>query len=112
MQFDPSRVVAVILERRQPARCSLLGLECSAASLLRAMVPIVWINARDSGHSVLVSSGRVDPLVPVAETERLVALLHAAGADVTLQWQPAGHQLVPGDIAEARAWLQTLALTS
>jgi len=43
--------------------------------------------------------------VSVAETERLVTLLKAAGAEVTLAWQPAGHQLTAGDVDQARNWL-------
>ena len=52
---------------------------------------------------MLISNGRVDPLVPVAETDRLAALLRSAGADVTLQWHQAGHQLVHDDIAQRRS---------
>jgi len=114
--FDPSRVVAVGFSNGANIAGSLLLLApgvLGGAVLLRAMVPIVPDPLPAiPGTPVFVSNGRVDPLVPAAETERLVALLHAAGADVTLQWQSAGHQLVPGDIAKARAWLQTLALTS
>jgi predicted esterase len=46
--------------------------------------------------------------VTVAETERLVMLLQAAGADVTLAWQPAGHQLTVGDVEEAKSWLSAV----
>jgi len=34
-----------------------------------------------------------------------VLLLRAAGAEVTLVWQQAGHQLVPADLVRAREWL-------
>ena len=44
----------------------------------------------------------------LAETERLVALLKASGADVTLAWQFAGHQLTAGDIEQAKTWLSAV----
>ena len=47
------------------------------------------------GTRVLISNGRVDPLVSEQETERLARLLQRAGADVEVHWQPAGHQLMP-----------------
>jgi predicted esterase len=58
---------------------------------------------------VLISNGRLDPLVPAAETDRLADLLRSAGADVTVNWHQAGHQLLPDDITGTRAWLAALA---
>jgi phospholipase/carboxylesterase len=55
---------------------------------------------------VLISNGRVDPIVPLAETERLASLLRAAGAGVEVLLQPAGHQLTQADLAAAQAWLR------
>jgi predicted esterase len=71
------------------------------------MVPLVPdpLPVADS-TSVLISNGRVDPLVPVAETERLAALLRAAHVNVSVVWQQAGHQLVHDDITKARTWLE------
>jgi predicted esterase len=111
--FDASRVVAVGFSNGANIAGSLLLLApgtLAGAVLFRAMVPIVPDpRPAISGTPVLVSSGRSDPLVPAAETERLAALLRSCGADVTLEWQHAGHQLVPGDLAKARAWLQAFA---
>jgi predicted esterase len=76
------------------------------AILFRGMVPIVPEETPALKHTpVFLSNGRQDPLVSVAETERLVSLLKTAGADVTLAWQPAGHQLTAGDVDQARQWL-------
>jgi len=47
----------------------------------------------------------MDPLVSVEETERLAALLRSAGADVTVSWQNAGHELTDRDVITAREWL-------
>jgi predicted esterase len=54
---------------------------------------------------VLLSNGRSDPLVSAEETERLAALLRSAGADVTVSWQHAGHELTDRDVITAREWL-------
>jgi predicted esterase len=80
-----------------------------AAILLRGMVPIVPDATPALPQTpVLLSNGRQDPLVSIAETERLVALLKTSGADVTLAWQPAGHQLTAGDIEQAKTWLSAV----
>jgi len=76
------------------------------AVLFRGMVPIVPDETPVLRQTpVFLSNGRQDPLVSVTETERLVSLLKSAGADVTLAWQPAGHQLTAGDVDQARHWL-------
>jgi len=109
--FDPTRVVAVGFSNGANIAGSLLLLApgvLGGAVLFRAMVPIVPDPLPTIPRTpVLISNGRVDPLVPVAETERLAALLRSAGAEVTLEWHQAGHQLVPDDVAKARAWMQT-----
>jgi predicted esterase len=103
------RLVAVGFSNGANIAASLLLLEpgsLAGAVLFRAMVPLVPDPMpRIPGTPVLLSNGRMDPLVPAAETERLAALLREAGADVTLVWQPAGHALTPGDVVQAREWL-------
>ena len=108
-KLDDSRFLAVGFSNGANMAASLLLLRPDTlhrAVLFRAMVPIVPDPLPRTAAAVLISNGRVDPLVPVAETDRLAALLRAAGADVTVMWQQAGHQLVQGDIASARGWLQ------
>lgn len=58
-----------------------------------------------SGSAVFISAGRMDPIVPTTSVERLVSLLEAAHADVTLKWQLAGHSLVPSEVRDAAEWL-------
>jgi phospholipase/carboxylesterase len=57
---------------------------------------------------VVISNGEMDPIVAREETERLARLLKRAGADVEVHWQRAGHQLMPGDFAVAKTWLQSI----
>ncbi len=76
------------------------------AILFRAMVPLVPETLPlVSQTPVLISNGRVDPLVSAEETERLAALLRSTGAEVTVSWQQAGHELTENDITSAREWL-------
>jgi predicted esterase len=42
----------------------------------------------------------------VENVERLAAMLREAGADVTLRFEEAGHQLVFAEIAAAKNWLR------
>jgi phospholipase/carboxylesterase len=58
-----------------------------------------------SGKHVLISSGRMDPIVPTEHVERLVELFQSSGAEVSLNWQPGGHRLSPSEVREAAEWL-------
>jgi predicted esterase len=107
--FDVANVTAVGFSNGANIAASLLLLNpglLRRAILFRAMVPLVpdplpvMPNTR-----VLISNGRTDRLIPAEETDGLAALLTAAGADVTLVWQRAGHTLTREDVAAARTWL-------
>jgi len=114
--FETSRVVAVGFSNGANIAASLLVLNpglLGGAVLFRAMVPLVpdavTVTARTP---VLLSNGRMDPLVAAGETNRLKDLLERFGADVTLEWQNAGHNLVEDDLAVARTWLSRLSRTN
>ncbi|MBX6364110.1 MAG: alpha/beta hydrolase [Gemmatimonadetes bacterium] len=77
------------------------------AILLRPMVPFVPTAPPDlAGARVFIGAGRRDPMVPVAETERLAAMLGDAGADVAVHWHSGGHELGSDDVEEAKRWLE------
>jgi predicted esterase len=79
----------------------------AGAVLFRAMVPLVPETIPHlRGRPVFLAAGRRDPIASPDETERLRRLLSQAGADVTLHWETAGHELTPLDLGAARAWLQ------
>ena len=109
-RFDHHRVTAVGFSNGANIAASLLLLAPGAlerAVMFRAMVPIVPDPLPSlPGTPALISNGRVDPLVPVAETDRLAALLSSAGANVAVHWHQAGHQLVHDDLTRAKVWLQ------
>ena len=58
-----------------------------------------------SGHRVLISNGRQDPMAPPSLTSRLVGDLTAAGATVDLRLHPGGHQLWAGHLPVMREFL-------
>jgi phospholipase/carboxylesterase/glyoxalase family protein len=111
-RFDPSRVVAMgfsnganIASATMLVRPGVL----KGSILFRAMVPFEPDPPPPpTATRVLISNGRIDPLVSAEETERLARLLQRAGADVEVHWQPAGHQLMPSDFAVAKTWLQSI----
>jgi phospholipase/carboxylesterase len=85
----------------------LLGLaKFPQAILFRAMVPLSKIDLPNlKALRVFISAGRLDPIAQVPIARRLAQLLESAGAEVTLQLQPGGHDLSPRDVTDAREWL-------
>ena len=108
--FDPGRVFAVGFSNGANIAASLLLLHPSllaGAVLLRAMAPFESEMSPDlSGTPVYLAAGRSDQMVPPENTERLAELLKAAGAEVTLDWQPGGHGIGRTEIEAARSWLK------
>ena len=107
-KFDAKKVVAVGFSNGANIAASTLLLEpgvLAGAILFRAMVPIVPdpLPSLD-GTPVFMSNGRTDSLIQPGEAERLASLLRQAGADLTLEWQPGGHQLTRQDLAQAQQW--------
>ncbi len=108
--IDPRRVVALGFSNGANIAASLLlrgtG-RLAGAVLLRPMVPFEPDQLPDlTGVPVLLAAGRMDPMVPAPLTERLAALLGAAGASVETVWHPGGHGLVQGDVTASSAFLQ------
>jgi phospholipase/carboxylesterase len=78
----------------------------AGAVLLRAMTPFEPKTLPDlTGIPVLMLSGAADPLVKADDRDRLARMLDIAGADVTYEVLPAGHNLSPRDITLAEHWL-------
>jgi predicted esterase len=78
----------------------------SAALLLRAMVPLVPdpLPALKDVR-VLIAAGRHDPIAGPEQTQALADLLAGAGADVTVHWSVAGHNLIPDDLQAGARWM-------
>lgn len=110
--FDDRNVLAIGFSNGANIAASLLlapredaPVVPASAILLRPMVPFEPQGIDLSGHRVLVSASRTDPIIPAAQPTRLADVLRQAGADTTLAWLPGGHGLSQADVVEARAWL-------
>ena len=76
------------------------------AVLLRPMVVIDQPASTGAltGRRVLISTGNLDPIVPLDHPPRLSGLLRAGGAEVTVRTHPASHGLIPADLACGQEW--------
>ena len=79
----------------------------SSAILFRPMVPLIPEILPDlSAKHVFISAGLHDPIVPDHETKNLFNLLKKAGvADILINWQNSGHELILEEIRKAKDWL-------
>ena len=112
-KFDSKKVVTIGYSNGANIAGGILLLRpnvlCGAA-LLRPMVPIIPETLPElKGTPVLVSSGNQDPIVPSENARELVALLRRAGADVTVYFENAGHELTENTLETARRWLTEIA---
>jgi predicted esterase len=110
-EIETKNIVAVGYSNGANIAASMLLLQpqvLSAAILFRAMVPLVPEEQPDlSSVRVWIGAGTNDPIMPRTEAEGLADLLRRAGADVTVQFFEAGHNLTNRDIEAAREWLTT-----
>jgi predicted esterase len=83
----------------------------SGALLFRPMVPLVPDPLpRLNDVPVLVAAGRSDPIVSPEQSQALTDLLSRAGADVTLHWSEAGHNLTREDLDVGERWMAAATL--
>jgi phospholipase/carboxylesterase len=112
-EFAAEQVIAVGYSNGANIAASLLLLRpetLRTAILFRAMVPLVPEKLPDlSLLRVWIGAGNQDPIIPTSETQRLVELLRGAGADVTIHFFDAGHNLTNNEIEIARDWLMNWA---
>jgi predicted esterase len=108
-QRDPARIVAVGFSNGANIAAAVMLLHpgvLSAGVLLAPMVPLVPPTLPSlTGTGVFIGAGLQDPIAPRAQPESLAALFTQAGADVTVDWHPGGHQLVPSTVQAAQRWL-------
>jgi phospholipase/carboxylesterase len=108
--LNPQKIIAVGYSNGANIAASMLLLEppvLSVVVLFRAMVPLELEQLPDLiDKNVLLQSGRLDPIVPASNSERLAELLKEAGAEVTLNWQNTGHSLANPELVTAQTWIQ------
>ena len=107
--LNPERVFALGYSNGANVASTVMFIEPGlfrGAILFRPMVVFEPNERPDlSGAGVLISSGRMDPIIPIESVERLVELFKVSRAEVTLKWQLAGHNLLPSEVREAADWL-------
>ena len=107
--LNPERVFALGYSNGANVASTVMFIEPGlfrGAILLRPMVVFEPGERPDlNGAGVLISAGRMDPIVPIKSVERLVELFELSHAEVTLKWQVAGHNLLPSEVREAADWL-------
>lgn len=112
--LTPQNLLAVGYSNGANIAGSLLLLRPGAlagAILLRPMVPIVPESLPDLKYaSVLIVSGRYDPIIPADEPTHLAGILRDAGAEVSVSFENAGHGLTKETIEIARRWLEMVRL--
>ncbi len=106
--FDASTVFALGHSNGANIAASMMVLHpgvLAGGALLRAMFTLAPASPPIlTGTRVLLAEGTLDPIVPRASVDRLVALLTGAGADVTLHFEHTGHGLTPPDVAITKRW--------
>lgn len=82
----------------------------AGAALLHAMTPFEVDSPPDlAGVHVLLTGGRRDQMIPAASTEQLGDVLRSAGADVSVHWEPGGHELTQTEVDVVTGWIEKLA---
>ena len=108
-ELDPTRVFAVGFSNGANIAASIFLLHpgvLRGGVLLRAMVPLEPPKRPDlAGVPIYIAAGRFDPMIPVANAERLAVMFEEAGAEVRLAWDDQGHNLAPDEVDAARRWL-------
>lgn len=109
-KLEPSELFALGYSNGANIASSVMLLDpdlLAGAMLFRPMVVFEPDTPEDlTGRPVFIGSGRLDRVVPPDQPARLAEMLRKRGALVTLCWQVSGHDLTPGDIAEAARWFQ------
>ena len=110
-QFSAEQVIAVGYSNGANIAASILLLRpqtLHGAILFRAMVPLMPPTQPDlSSVRVWIGAGDKDPIIPTSDSRRLAELLRGAGADVTIRFFNAGHNLTNNEIETARDWLKS-----
>ena len=110
------------IEAAQPASVAALGYSNGAnilasvlfeapelidrAVLMHPLIPFVPKPQPGlTGRQVLITAGRRDPIAPAAMTEQLSAYFAAQGAETRIAWHDGGHEIRPGELADAKSFL-------
>ncbi|MBW7477284.1 alpha/beta hydrolase [Paenibacillus oenotherae] len=106
--FDRSNLVAIGYSNGANIAGSLLFHYQNAlrgAILHHPMVPIRGVVLPDlSDTPIFIGAGNNDPICSPHETIELESTLRSAGAEVSVHWESAGHQLTRSEVEAAAEW--------
>lgn len=109
--FDASRVLAAGFSNGANIAASVLLRHAGvlrAAVLLSPMMPFEPASVAALGQTrVFIGAGKNDPIVPVAQVERLATVLGDAGAHVIVHWEAGGHGITQREVNAARDWVRS-----
>ncbi len=107
--FPKDRLIALGLSNGANIASSLLLLRPESLAGAVLWRPMVVLNPTEvpslQSKRVLITSGRRDPIVPVEDPPRLEAILRSGGAEVSLRWIEAAHQLTSVDLTATQEFL-------
>lgn len=107
--FDPALVTAIGFSNGANMAHSTLTLHPEAIAnvvAIRGMQTLPDVTPGDlTGKRVLLTNGKMDPIVPVPTAESLATQLRDAGAQVDLKWLDTGHNLTREDVDLIRDFL-------
>ena len=108
--FDRSNVIAIGYSNGANIAGSLLFHDADAlqaAILHHPMVPLRSLELPDlSSKRIFIGAGENDPICSPEETRELEELFTNAGANVTVHWERAGHQLTRDEVDKAAEWFK------
>ncbi|QQK75044.1 alpha/beta hydrolase [Salicibibacter cibarius] len=108
--FDRRQIVAVGYSNGANIAASLLYHYediLKGAILHHPMVPLRNVTLPSLKETpVFIGAGKQDPICRPEETEELATTLEAAGSNVALFWENAGHQLTKSEIEAASEWFR------
>ena len=109
--FDPLDVYALGFSNGANIAASLLLSRpdvLGGGILLRSMVPFEPSSTHDlSSKRIFMVNGRVDPIIPVENANRLASTFREFGADVKHVMLETGHNLTREEIGLAKEWLES-----
>jgi phospholipase/carboxylesterase len=115
--FDSGQVYALGFSNGANIASSLLFLRpevLAGGAILRGMVPLDMDKGELeklpdlTGKKVFLANGTRDPIVPLDNVKKLVAMFKDAGASVTQELNPASHGLIQSDLQAMKRWFGSL----
>nr|WP_283152111.1 alpha/beta hydrolase [Pseudalkalibacillus hwajinpoensis] len=108
--FERNNVIAIGYSNGANIAASLLFHDAKAlkgAVLHHPMVPLRHLELPNLKQKrIFIGAGENDPICSPQETKELLEMFSHAGAEVTVHWESAGHQLTRSEAEKAAEWFK------